>query len=153
MFAFPFTCVFTLAFASMSVGGIVVRSSTGIPAVFRPLSRFATVLARVNVCRARVGRAGLPLLRESTCILSLSAPVPFSDDAVGKTRDGHEKRARNVALAGPRLRHPRRARMETSPTPCAASPPNHRIPLGDPQQRALHKRKVDPMWMYVNAMA
>ena len=57
MFAFPFACVFTLAFASMSVGGIVIRSSTGIPAVFRPLSRFATVLARVDVCGARVGRA------------------------------------------------------------------------------------------------
>ena len=28
------------------------------PAVFRPLSRFATVLARVDVCRDRVGRAG-----------------------------------------------------------------------------------------------
>ena len=58
MFAFPSACVFTLAFASISVGGIVIRSSTGIPAVFRPMSRFATVLARVDVCRARVGRAG-----------------------------------------------------------------------------------------------
>ena len=58
MFAFPFAFVFTLAFARISVGGIVVRSSPGVPAVFRPMSRFATVLARVDVCRARVGRAG-----------------------------------------------------------------------------------------------
>ena len=58
MFAFPVACVFTLAFASISEGGIVIRSSTRIPAVFRPMSRFATVLARVDVCRARVGRAG-----------------------------------------------------------------------------------------------
>ena len=57
MFAFPYTCVFTLAFASISVGGIVVRSSTGIPAVFRPLSSSDTVLASVDVCRAPVGRA------------------------------------------------------------------------------------------------
>ena len=35
-----------------------MRSSTGIPAVFRPMSRFAAVLARVDVCGARVGRAG-----------------------------------------------------------------------------------------------
>ena len=98
MFAFPFTCVFTLAFGSISVGGIVIRSSTGIPAVFRPMTRFAKILARVDVCRARVGRAGraisclvlvlpspflLPFLRESTCILSSSALVPFPDDAVG----------------------------------------------------------------------
>ena len=54
--SFPFSCVFTLAFASISVGGIVIRSSTGIPAVFRPMSRFTTILARVGVCRARVGR-------------------------------------------------------------------------------------------------
>ena len=58
MFAFPVACVFTLAFASISEGGIVIRSSTRIPAVFRPMSTFATVLARVDVCRARVGRAG-----------------------------------------------------------------------------------------------
>ena len=99
MFAIPFACLFTLAFASISVGGIVMRSSTGIPAVFRPMSRFATVLARVDVCGARVGRAGraisslvlvfylcpfdLPFSRESTCILSSSALVPFPDDAVG----------------------------------------------------------------------
>ena len=56
--AFPFACVFTLVFASISVGGIVTRSSTGIPAIFRPMSRFATVFARVDVCRTRVGRAG-----------------------------------------------------------------------------------------------
>ena len=98
MFAFPFACVFTLAFASIPEGGIVIRSFTGIPAVFRPMSRFATVLARVDVCRARVGRAGraisslvlvftfalsLTFLKETTCILSSSPPVPFPDDAVG----------------------------------------------------------------------
>ena len=98
MFAFPFTCVFILAFASISVGGNVMRSTTGIPAVFRSMSRFATVLARVDVYRARVGRAGraisslvlvftfaflLPFLRESTCILSSSALVSFPDDTVG----------------------------------------------------------------------
>ena len=38
--------------------GSVVRSSTGSPTVFRPMSSSATVLARVDVCRARVGRAG-----------------------------------------------------------------------------------------------
>ena len=58
VFAFPLACVFTLAFASISVGGTVIRSSTGISAVFRPMSRFATALARVDVCRAHVGRAG-----------------------------------------------------------------------------------------------
>ena len=54
----PLTCVFTFAFASIFVGGIVVRSSTWSSAVLHPMSRFATVLARVDVCRARVGRAG-----------------------------------------------------------------------------------------------
>ena len=34
-----------------------MRSATGIPAVFRPMSRFATILARVDVSGARVGRA------------------------------------------------------------------------------------------------
>ena len=58
MLAFPFAFLVTLAFAGISVGGIVIRSSTGIPAVFRPMSRFATVLARVDVCRACVGRVG-----------------------------------------------------------------------------------------------
>ena len=70
--------------------------STGIPAVFRPMSRSATVLARVDVCRARVwscdslSGVGFYLcpfsylsLRESTCILSSSALIPFPDDAVG----------------------------------------------------------------------
>ena len=89
--------MFTLAFARICVCGIVIRSFTGIPTVFRPMSRFATVLARVDVCRARVGRAGrflsgvgfylcpfsLPFLRESTCIQLSSALVTFPDDAVG----------------------------------------------------------------------
>ena len=91
--------MFTHAFASIFVGGIVIRSSTGIPTVFRPVSSSATVLARVDVCRARVVRAGransslvfvflllpflLLFLKESTCILSSSALVPFPDDAVG----------------------------------------------------------------------
>ena len=65
------------------------------------MSSSATVLARVDVCRARVGRAGraisflvgvlafaLPLTfleRESTCIRSSSALVPFPADTVGFT--------------------------------------------------------------------
>ena len=36
--------------------GFVVRSSTWPPAVLRPMSSSATVLARVDVCGARVGR-------------------------------------------------------------------------------------------------
>ena len=44
---FPSRVFFTLAFASISVGGVVIRSSTG----------FAAILARVDVCRASVGRA------------------------------------------------------------------------------------------------
>ena len=46
-----------------------------IPAVFRPMSRFATVLARVDVCRARVGRAGRAissLVLVFTFVLSLT---------------------------------------------------------------------------------
>ena len=57
--------VFALAFAFLVVlyvavvaGGIVVCSSTWSPAVLRPMSSSATVLARVDVCRDRVGRAG-----------------------------------------------------------------------------------------------
>ena len=45
----PLTCVFTLALASIFVGGMVIRSSTRIPAVFRAMSRFATVPARVDL--------------------------------------------------------------------------------------------------------
>ena len=77
VFAFPFACVCTLAFASVSVGGIVIRSSTGIPAVFRPMSRFATILAilaRVDVCRARVGRAG----RAISSLVLVFTFCPFS---------------------------------------------------------------------------
>ena len=60
MFAFPFAFLVTLTFLPVAVvtGGIVVRSSTWSPAVLRPLSSSATVLARVDVCGARVGRAG-----------------------------------------------------------------------------------------------
>ena len=45
-----------LAFLCVAVvtGGVVVRSSIWSPAVFRPMSRSATVLARVDVCIARV---------------------------------------------------------------------------------------------------
>ena len=59
-FAFPFAFLVTLAFLRVAVvaGGIVVRSSTWSPAVFRPMSSSATFLARAAVCRARVGRAG-----------------------------------------------------------------------------------------------
>ena len=43
---------------SVSVGGIVMRSSTRISAVFLTMSRFATVLARVDVCGVHVDRVG-----------------------------------------------------------------------------------------------
>ena len=60
MLAFAFAFLVVLAFLRVAVvaGGIVVRSSTWSPAVLRPMSSSATVLARVDVCRARVGRAG-----------------------------------------------------------------------------------------------
>ena len=59
MFAFPFAFLVTLAFCvAVVTGGIVVRSSTWSPAVFRPMSSSAAVLARADVCRARVGRGG-----------------------------------------------------------------------------------------------
>ena len=59
----PLVCLclsVVLAFLSVAVvnGGFVPGSSTWSPAVFRPTSSSATVLARVDVCRARVGRAG-----------------------------------------------------------------------------------------------
>ena len=52
--------LWTLAFLRVAVvtGGIVECSSTWSPAVLRPMSSSATFLARVDVCRARVGRAG-----------------------------------------------------------------------------------------------
>ena len=62
MFAFP--CAFNLAFASVSVGGIVVRSSTGIAAVFLPMSSSAAVLA---------GRAMSFLV----LVFSLALPLDF----------------------------------------------------------------------------
>ena len=59
MFAILFVFLVTLAFLRVVVtGGIVVRSSTLYPAILRPMSSSVTVLARVHVCRARVGRAG-----------------------------------------------------------------------------------------------
>ena len=70
MFCFDNVDVF--AFASISEGKIVLRSSTGIPAVFRPMSRFATILARVDVCRARVGRAIFSLMLVFTFAFSLT---------------------------------------------------------------------------------
>ena len=59
MFAFPFAFLVVLAFLRVAVvtGGIVVRSSTSSPVIFRPMSSSATVLARVDVGVARVGRA------------------------------------------------------------------------------------------------
>ena len=56
----PLPFLVTLAFLRVALvtGGIVVRSSTWSPAVFRPMSSSATVLARVDVCRARLGRVG-----------------------------------------------------------------------------------------------
>ena len=58
--AFAFAFLVTLAFVRVAVvtGGIVVCSSTWSPAVLRPMSSSAAVLAHVDVCRARVGRAG-----------------------------------------------------------------------------------------------
>ena len=52
--------LFRFAFLRVAVtsGGTVIRSSTRSPAVLRPVSSHATVLARVDVCRAGVGRAG-----------------------------------------------------------------------------------------------
>ena len=60
MLACSFAFLVTLAFLRVAVvtGGIVVCSSTWSPAVLRAMSSSATVLARVDVCRARVGRAG-----------------------------------------------------------------------------------------------
>ena len=55
MFAFTFAFLVVLALLRVA-GGLVVRSSTWSPAVFRPMSCFATVLARVDVCIARVSR-------------------------------------------------------------------------------------------------
>ena len=62
-----------LAFLRVAVvtGGIVVRSSWS-PAIFRPTSRFATVLARIDVCRAHVGRAGTSLVLVFTFALSVT---------------------------------------------------------------------------------
>ena len=59
VFAFTFAFLVDIAFLRVPVitCGIVVHSSTWSPAVFRPMSSSATVLARVVVCRARVGRA------------------------------------------------------------------------------------------------
>ena len=56
MFAFPFAFLVVLAFLRVAVvpGGIVVGACTWSPAVFRPMSSSATVLARVGVCRDRV---------------------------------------------------------------------------------------------------
>ena len=100
MLAFPFASPVSLAFLRVAVtGGIVVCSSTKSPTVFRPMSMSATVLARVDICSARVGRAGrtVPFLvvgfvfpfpltfleRETTCIRSSSALVTFPAVMVG----------------------------------------------------------------------
>ena len=60
MFAFAYAFLVVLAFLCVAgiTGEIVVRSSTRIPAVLRPKSSSATVLARVDVCRARLARDG-----------------------------------------------------------------------------------------------
>ena len=59
MFAFTFAILVIIAFLRVVVvtGEIVVRSSTWSPAVLRPMSSSATVLARVDVCGARAGCA------------------------------------------------------------------------------------------------
>ena len=85
VFAFPFAFLVTLAVAVVT-GGIVVRSSTWSPAVLRPISSSATVLARVDVCRARVGRAGRAmsfLVLVFAFALLLAFLVPFPADTVG----------------------------------------------------------------------
>ena len=60
MFVFIFACLVIIAFLRVvdATGGIVVRSSTCSPAIFHPISSSATVLAREEACRARIGRAG-----------------------------------------------------------------------------------------------
>ena len=56
MFAFAFVFLVVLAFLCVAVvtGEIAVGSSTWSPAVCRPMSSSATVLARGDVCTARV---------------------------------------------------------------------------------------------------
>ena len=56
LFAFAFAFLVVLAFLCVVVvtGGLVVGSSTWSPAVFRPMSSSAAVLAHVDVCIARV---------------------------------------------------------------------------------------------------
>ena len=87
MFAFPFTCVFTLAFASISVGGIAKRSSTRIPSIFRPLSGFATILARVDVCRAGVGRAGRAI-SSLVLVFNFALSLTFLERVTSKVSTG-----------------------------------------------------------------
>ena len=67
-----------LAFLRVAVvsGGIVVRLSTWSPAVFPPMSSSATVLARVHVCRARVGRAGRAT-SFLVLVFAFTVPLPF----------------------------------------------------------------------------
>ena len=62
MLAFPFSFLVTVTLPFLRVvvvtSGGIVRSSIGSPTVVHPMSSSATILARVDVCRARVGRAG-----------------------------------------------------------------------------------------------
>ena len=64
MFAFTFAFLVVLAFLRVALvtGGIVVRSSTLVSSSLSPSVQYchssATILARVDVCRDRVGSAG-----------------------------------------------------------------------------------------------
>ena len=70
-----FLVVLAFLWVAVVTGGNVVRSSNWSPAVFRPMSSSATVLARVDVCGARVGRAGRAI---SFLILVFAIALPLA---------------------------------------------------------------------------
>ena len=75
MFAFAFAFLVVLAFlwVAVVIDGIVVRTCTWSPAVLRPVSSSSTVLARVDVCRARAARVGLAIsFLVLVCVFALS---------------------------------------------------------------------------------
>ena len=77
VYAFAFAFLVVVAFLRVAVvtGGIVARSSTWSPAVFRPLSSSATVLARDDVCIGRVARVGLAI---SLLVLVFAFTLPLA---------------------------------------------------------------------------
>ena len=104
MFAFTFAFLVVPAFLRVAVvTGVTCRTLLHlVSSSLSPNVQFCPVLARVDVCRARVGRVGrlgraisfldlvclplpftLPFLRDSACIRSSSALVPFPADTVG----------------------------------------------------------------------